>query len=115
MNLMPNAPAHCEACAPPRDGGGQQPPVVSFLISTFNRREVLLHTLAELAEVERACGVAVETIVVDNASRDGTADAIALTFPRVRLIRERANRGACAKNAGLAVARGRFVMFLDDD
>jgi glycosyltransferase involved in cell wall biosynthesis len=31
------------------------------------------------------------------------------------LLRQRENRGACAKNAGLAIARGRFIVFLDDD
>lgn len=90
-------------------------PLITFLISTFNRREVLLKTLAELRELDRRCGLVTETIVVDNASRDGTADAVANAFPQVQLIRQRTNLGACAKNAGLAVARGEFVIFLDDD
>jgi GT2 family glycosyltransferase len=115
MILIPSTPAPFEAFEPPRDRGGEPRPLVTFLISTFNRREVLLRTLTELAGVERACGVGVETIVVDNASRDGTANAVASMFPRVRLIRQHVNRGACAKNAGFAIARGCFVMFLDDD
>src|SRR5437868_13792466 len=90
------------------------PPRVSFLISTFNRREVLLATLWRLHE----CGLpqhSFEIIVVDNASRDGTADAVSRHFPRVRLIRLRDNGGSCAKNFGLRIAQGEFVMFLDDD
>ncbi|MDP9175187.1 MAG: glycosyltransferase [Planctomycetota bacterium] len=91
------------------------PPQVTFLISTYNRREVLLHTLGELAKDAGRSGIASEIIVVDNASRDGTADYIARQFPRVKLIREKRNRGACAKNLGLATARSPFVIFLDDD
>jgi GT2 family glycosyltransferase len=90
-------------------------PYVSFLICTHNRREVLLRTLGELAEVQRRSGLMTETIVVDNASTDGTADAVATQFPDVHLIRHPANRGACAKNLGLQNAVGQFVMFLDDD
>jgi GT2 family glycosyltransferase len=90
-------------------------PLVTFLISTFNRREVLLRTLEELAEVDHRCGVITETIVVDNASRDGTADSVAAAFPEVQLIRNRRNTGACAKNAGLKIARGECIIFLDDD
>jgi GT2 family glycosyltransferase len=90
-------------------------PYVTFLICTHNRREVLLRTLGELAEVERRIGLMTETIVVDNASTDGTGDAIAGQFPTVHLIRHPVNRGACAKNLGLQNALGRFVMFLDDD
>ncbi len=56
-----------------------------------------------------------EIIVVDNASGDGTAAAVAAAFPAVRVLRQDANRGPCAKNAGIAVARGEVVMFLDDD
>jgi len=89
--------------------------MVTFLISSYNRREVLLRTLGELREVERRCGLVTETIVVDNASRDGTADAVAFQFPNVQLIRQRRNTGACAKNTGLAEASGAFVVFLDDD
>src|ERR1700678_3181374 len=90
-------------------------PYVTFLICTHNRREVLLNTLGELADVDRRCGLLTETIVVDNASTDGTPDAVAAQFPDVHLIRHPKNRGACAKNLGLQNARGRFVMFLDDD
>jgi GT2 family glycosyltransferase len=87
---------------------------VTFLIAAHNRREVLLNTLRQL----RRCGLppeSYETILVDNASTDGTADAVAAAFPEVVLLREKLNRGACVKNAGLPIARGRFVVFLDDD
>jgi N-acetylglucosaminyl-diphospho-decaprenol L-rhamnosyltransferase len=87
---------------------------VTFLIAAYNRRDVLLGTLRQL----RRCGLppeSFETILVDNASTDGTADAVAAAFPEVIVIRERVNRGACAKNVGLPVARGRYIVFLDDD
>jgi GT2 family glycosyltransferase len=88
---------------------------VTFLISTYNRRDFLLRTLGELQRIHESAGLLTETIVVDNASTDGTADAVAISFPSVRLFRESTNRGACAKNVGLAQADGRYVIFLDDD
>jgi GT2 family glycosyltransferase len=90
-------------------------PLITFLISTYNRREVLLRTLEELSEVDRRGGMVTETIVVDNASTDGTADAVAAAFPEVQLLRQNRNTGACAKNIGLTEARGEFILFLDDD
>ncbi|MDQ3441513.1 MAG: glycosyltransferase [Planctomycetota bacterium] len=87
---------------------------VTFLIAAYNRRDVLLDTLRQL----RRCGLPAgtfETILVDNASTDGTTGAVAAAFPDVILIREKVNRGACAKNAGLPLARGRYIVFLDDD
>jgi GT2 family glycosyltransferase len=90
-------------------------PVVTFLISTYNRREVLLGTLAELSLLGQRTDVLTETIVVDNASTDGTAAAIAATVPDVRVVRLDRNLGACGKNAGLPLAGGEFVVFLDDD
>ena len=88
--------------------------LITFLISTYNRREVLLQTLRRLGD----CGLpteAFEIIVVDNASRDGTADAVGQEFLGVRLIALQHNKGPCAKNVGLTHARGEFVVFLDDD
>lgn len=89
-------------------------PLVSFLIATFNRRDVLLRTLAE---VDR-CGLRAgefEILLVDNSSTDGTAEAVRSQFPDVKLFPLPNNRGPCAKNVGLRAARGEFVVFLDDD
>jgi GT2 family glycosyltransferase len=89
-------------------------PIVTFVISTFNRREVLLGTLAQL----RYCGLPAgdcEIIVIDNASTDGTAAAVATQHPEVHLLALRENRGSCAKNFGVARARGQYIIFLDDD
>jgi GT2 family glycosyltransferase len=87
---------------------------VTFLISTHNRGHVLLETLARLNQ----CGLPAsryETIVVDNASDDGAADLVAHWFGDVKLIRLADNRGPCAKNEGLKIARGQYIVFLDDD
>lgn len=62
-------------------------------------------------------GVTVEVIVVDDASDDGTAGALA-AFPAgaLTVIANAEPAGVSrARNAGLAAARGRWVAFLDDD
>jgi glycosyltransferase involved in cell wall biosynthesis len=59
-----------------------------------------------------------EAVVVDDGSVDGTAEvalAYAARDPRVRLLRARAGGAAAARNAGLALARGRRLLFLDAD
>jgi GT2 family glycosyltransferase len=57
----------------------------------------------------------VETVLVDNASADGTAEAVADEFPDTRVIRLSRNEGLASRNHGLRVARGRLRMFLDSD
>jgi GT2 family glycosyltransferase len=94
--------------------GGAAAPRVSFVLTTYNRREVVLHSLGRV----RACGLAdneFEVLVVDNASSDGTAAAIHERFPTVHVMRQPSNCGPCAKNAALAVAQGEFIVFIDDD
>src|SRR5881394_787555 len=89
-------------------------PRVSFLISTYNRRTVLLQTLDRV----KGCGLPreeFEILLVDNASPDGTAEGVAELHPDVRLFALRENLGPCAKNIGLKEARGQYVIFLDDD
>jgi N-acetylglucosaminyl-diphospho-decaprenol L-rhamnosyltransferase len=56
-----------------------------------------------------------QTIVVDNGSTDGTPEAVAERFPGAVVIRLPVNEVHAARNHGLAIARGRFVMFLDSD
>jgi len=61
--------------------------------------------------------VAVEVLVVDDASTDGTAKAlVAIDDPRLEVLkRQTQGRLAGARNTGLRYARGEWVAFLDDD
>jgi len=61
-------------------------------------------------------GLAQETIVVDNASGDGTPDLVRAQAPEARLIVNESNRGfAAAVNQAARMARGRHVLLLNPD
>lgn len=92
---------------------GSQPPgrPVTVVIATRNRCRELLRTLARLRRLPERPPV----IVVDNASADGTADAVRERFPGVRVVPLPRNAGAAARNAGARRARTRYVAFSDDD
>ena len=86
--------------------------MISVVVVNWNRRELLRACLASLA---RQCGVAWETIVVDNGSADGSPDLAEREFG-ARVIRNASNRGFCAaNNQGIAAARGEFVALLNND
>lgn len=59
-----------------------------------------------------------EHIIIDDGSVDDTgsiADGLRREFPNLRVIRQAHGGAATARNAGIAVATGRFVAFLDSD
>lgn len=89
---------------------------LSVVIPTYNRRAILQRCLSALF-AQRHPGGAWEIVVVDDGSSDGTADLVAgLRAPcDLRIVRQ-ANSGAgVARNHGARVARGRVLLFLDDD
>ena len=63
-----------------------------------------------------AKAVASEIFVVDNLSRDGSADMVAAEFPQVRLIRSDCNLGfAAANNRAFEIASGKYIVLLNSD
>ena len=91
-------------------------PAVAVVIPTWNRRDDLLACLESIAAMRYP---RLHVIVVDNASTDGTAEAVAERFPAVELIRSDRNRGfAAGANLGLQQALQRgvdYVLLLNND
>jgi N-acetylglucosaminyl-diphospho-decaprenol L-rhamnosyltransferase len=67
------------------------------------------------ASIQEHAGVPVETLLVDNASADGTRDWVKRNYPEVVLIEAPRNLGDAARELARQRARGEFVMFLDSD
>lgn len=87
-------------------------PRVSFVLATWNRREVVHETVEHIG----LCGLArseFEIIVVDNGSTDGTAES--LRGGAAEVVALDRNLGSCAKAVGARHCRAPFVVFLDDD
>ena len=90
-------------------------PTVTIVFLVYNRREELRTSLREMLESSDYPADLVDVIVVDNASEDGAAEMVASEFPQVRLIRRDANCGVSGWNDGFRIARGDYVLALDDD
>lgn len=88
-------------------------PLVAVVVVSFETRDSLL---AGLAALDREAGVAIETVVVDNASSDGSADAVRSAFPGVRVLENASNLGfARACNQGARETRAPLLLFLNPD
>lgn len=108
------------------------PPDLSIIIVSWNVRDLLRACLRTVVSGQASgvrrqdsdpcplttdpCPLTPEIIVIDNASADGSAAMVAAEFPDVKLIANRDNRGFTAgNNQGLALAQGRYVLFLNPD
>ena len=89
-------------------------PLVSLIVRTRNRRELLPQALDSVARQDYR---RVEAVVVNDGGVDvaPVVDAVRRDLD-CRLVDLRPNRGrSAAANAGIAAARGSWVGFLDDD
>ncbi len=87
---------------------------LSIIIVSFNTRDILTDCVDSL--YRHTQGITFEVLVVDNASIDGSAQAIKDRFPQVILIQNSANLGfSAANNIGIRQSRGRYIVLLNSD
>lgn len=85
---------------------------ISVIIPTYNRCGSLRRALASVLAQTYA---AAEVIVIDDGSTDTTADLLCTEFPQVTYFFQQ-NRGvSAARNAGIQLATGQWLAFLDSD
>ncbi|HEY6940115.1 glycosyltransferase family 2 protein [Dokdonella sp.] len=89
----------------------------SVIIPTHDRSSIVVRAVDSVLAADT--GEPLDVIVVDDASTDGTVETLDARYrdePRVRVVRLERNEGPSgARNAGLAAARGDYVVFLDSD
>ncbi|OGQ62982.1 MAG: hypothetical protein A3I81_06695 [Deltaproteobacteria bacterium RIFCSPLOWO2_02_FULL_55_12] len=87
---------------------------ITIIIVSWNAREYLLRCLKSLE-----CGLGeleAEVIVVDNASTDGSAEAVRELYPEVKLLVQKENLGfARANNIGIRQSTGKYVCLVNSD
>jgi len=90
-------------------------PVVSVIVPVYDREHCVVEAVSSILEQTYR---AVEVVVVDDGSTDGTLAALTDAFPNEPRLRvfARDHRGVSAtRNHGLAQATGEYVTFLDSD
>ncbi len=97
----------------------RQPRLISILVPTHNRCDVLLRMLESLRGLEIPAGFQCELVVVANACTDGTVRCVknwGLNAPfEVRVVEETCVGLGHARNRSLAEARGEILILTDDD
>ena len=90
---------------------------LSIIILNYNTKVFLAGCLVSVKKaIEQAKIFNIETIVVDNASDDGSAEMVKRQFKWAKLVVSKKNLGfAGGNNLGVTRAKGRFVLFLNSD
>jgi GT2 family glycosyltransferase len=91
------------------------PGVVRLIVLNYNGGPFVLRCLEHLHALDWPADQ-LDLVLVDNASTDGSADAVAARFPRVRVIRNGRNTGFPANNLALTDLDGvRYVGLVNSD
>ncbi len=89
-----------------------QPAITTVVFTAHNRRDLVLQAIG----LALAQTVPVHVIVADDASSDGTADAVRARYPGVSYVRSEQSFGPChQRNRGVEMAATDIVFPLDDD
>jgi GT2 family glycosyltransferase len=90
-----------------------QPPLISIIIPTYNRKEKLTKLIQS---TQKSTYKNLEIIVVDDASIDNTYENIKKLFPDIKIVRnEKEKFSGETRSIGSKYATGDYIFFLDDD
>lgn len=95
-------------------------PVISLIITTYNRARLVAEALESIAASTTGPALSVEVVLVDNNSTDDTAAVVTAIRDRgfpfdLIYVRESQQGTSYARNTGIRVARGEYLVFMDDD
>lgn len=114
MSIRPRSSIPERGTGTPADG--REGVLLSVIIVNWNVRELLCACLASLHEQSLMKPEQLQVIVVDNASDDGSVDAVRSMFPSVTVIANDQNVGfGRANNQALPLCRGSYVLLLNPD
>lgn len=92
-----------------------KPVDLSIVIVNYNTRELLLLCLRTVFEAKND-SITEEVIVVDNGSKDQSAEEVRKKFPDVKIFQNQENLGfSRANNIGIKAAKGRYILLLNSD
>ena len=88
--------------------------ILSIIIVSYNTKKLLTQCLDSLNAVRTELDF--EVIVSDNASSDGSVEAVKNDYPWVTLIESTQNQGfAKGNNSARSMCQGKYVLFLNSD
>jgi glycosyltransferase involved in cell wall biosynthesis len=88
-------------------------PTITVVVPCYNAERWIGATLRSVLTQQWAAPL--DIVVVDDGSKDGSADLVSREFPQVRLLRQANSGVAAARNLGIAQARGDWIAFVDAD
>ena len=87
---------------------------ISFIIVNWNTRDILIDCINSVYNTVK--DIDLEIYVVDNASTDGSQDAVKNKFPDIKLIENKSNTGfAHANNQAIKHMHGKYAVLLNTD
>lgn len=89
---------------------------LSIIIPTFNSEKIIELFLSKLKKITEH--ISTEIIIVDDGSTDDTykvLNSIKSRYNAIRVVHQKNMKQAAARNNGLKLATGKYIMFLDDD
>ena len=85
---------------------------VSVIIPVFNRAKLIYRSINSVINQTYPVN---EIIVIDDGSKDGTYDLVKRDFPQVMLTHQENKGVSTARNAGIKLAKSKWIAFLDSD